>query len=491
MKISANQAQSGGALPLKDIQNQLDPIKGSDLEEKFLDLLAQLFQGANLHDPRGALERQIPLARAVSAPVRELEVQKPKREDSASEGKEISKRGDNEPNPMPTKPGSVKAESDAKQPESDQVASAPKYDEQQAGAAADAADQAGDPLKKPVEKCGNSLVHKMVGAPAQSPAEVQDLVVAEVVDQPEVVGSALPAQPVPEQTVAEQAAVEQSAAGAVPEVAELVKKILAEIRKALAGQNEPKSLADAVSSPAQNALPFDISKQLLGSSGSQPDNYKNLNLDLAALITKLKQIDPQARNGSDLLKQLTELVAKGGMDQSVGSMMNNLERSLTRPVKMSPLAETAGKKSVEIIDKIKEAIAQATRSRDGSALVLNLNPKDLGEVAVRVQQRDDQIFAKISPKAPEVQEIVRAKIEEIVKVLTAAGFKADQLHISVGSGFNLSDNGSRFAPQYQEGDHSGAPKWSRREGREERAPEGSGFSRKEGSNSGQLAGWVA
>lgn len=503
MKVIANQAQSGGVASLSDIQNRQEPIKGSDLEEKFLDLLAQLFQGANLHNPRSVLDQNLPAVKAAEVVTRKIEEKVQAQEKKASPepvsapvtGQERGPSESVSAKHSPKKNNSGKADSDSSSPEV-----APEKSDGQVVAAPEAQAD-GEVTKKPVEKCGNSLIHRMQSE-AQSAASGKDGVEQPMISAEQVAAPTEPTNaPVEAQAevpTAEIAGAEPAVAEAAPaqeaglgkEVAELVKKILAEVRRSLFGSGAPNSLAEVVSA-SENPIPFELTKQLLGSSNSQLDSNKSLGVDLAALMTKLKQMDPQLLQGNDLLKRLNVLVAKSGIDTPVGALLGNIERPASRPVKASPLAELASKKAAEIVEKVKEAIAQATKSRDGSSLVLNLNPKDLGEVVVKVQQRDDQIFAKISPKAPEVQEVIRAKIDEIVKVLTAAGFKAENVHISVGSSFDLADNGARFAHHYKDGEHSGAPKWSRQAGKEEKAPDGATVSYKDGSKSNELAGWVA
>lgn len=88
--------------------------------------------------------------------------------------------------------------------------------------------------------------------------------------------------------------------------------------------------------------------------------------------------------------------------------------------------------SEKTLEKVKELLAKATQNRDGNSLTLKLNPRELGEITVKVTQRDNNIYARITPDSPEIESMLRHKAAELTQVLIQAGIKADQLHISIG-----------------------------------------------------------
>ncbi len=86
----------------------------------------------------------------------------------------------------------------------------------------------------------------------------------------------------------------------------------------------------------------------------------------------------------------------------------------------------------QIINQINKLIDQAAKLKDGSSLTIKVTPEELGQVLVKVTQRADQLFARVVPESKEVEEAVRAGVTQIVSQLVAAGFKAENIHVSVG-----------------------------------------------------------
>lgn len=95
-----------------------------------------------------------------------------------------------------------------------------------------------------------------------------------------------------------------------------------------------------------------------------------------------------------------------------------------------------------ILDKVKEVVDKASQARVGNSVVVRLNPPDLGEMTVKVSFRDDHMFVRVVSDNPDVEKFMRDKAPEMVQVLAAAGFKAANVHLSVGS--RLNNEGEMF-----------------------------------------------
>lgn len=85
-----------------------------------------------------------------------------------------------------------------------------------------------------------------------------------------------------------------------------------------------------------------------------------------------------------------------------------------------------------IINQINKLLDRAAQAKDGSSFTVKIQPEELGEVLVKVTQRGDQLFARIVPEHKEVEQTVRVGINELVAQLINSGFRAENIHVSVG-----------------------------------------------------------
>jgi flagellar hook-length control protein FliK len=87
----------------------------------------------------------------------------------------------------------------------------------------------------------------------------------------------------------------------------------------------------------------------------------------------------------------------------------------------------------KIIDKIQKMLESAKMSRQGTSMVVRLDPPELGRVTVKMTHRGDQMFARIIPESSDVEATLRARSAEIVNTLVSSGFKAENVNVSFGS----------------------------------------------------------
>lgn len=86
----------------------------------------------------------------------------------------------------------------------------------------------------------------------------------------------------------------------------------------------------------------------------------------------------------------------------------------------------------EMFERVRVALQSASQGKSLSTMVVRLDPPELGNMTVRVQQRGDQLFARIIPDSQEVESAIRGRTSEIASVLTQSGFRVDNIHVSVG-----------------------------------------------------------
>lgn len=96
------------------------------------------------------------------------------------------------------------------------------------------------------------------------------------------------------------------------------------------------------------------------------------------------------------------------------------------------LSTLAQSRQQEIIQQLKDALKTASKTRDPNTIVLRLNPPELGNMTLRLTQKDESLYARIIPDSPEVEAVLRARSTELTQVLNQAGLKASEVHVSIG-----------------------------------------------------------
>ena len=84
------------------------------------------------------------------------------------------------------------------------------------------------------------------------------------------------------------------------------------------------------------------------------------------------------------------------------------------------------------VEKIKELLQTAAQQRQGNSLVMQLDPPSLGAITVKITQKGNHVFARLAPESPEVEAMLRGRVNELMHVVGTSGLKSDQVHISIG-----------------------------------------------------------
>jgi len=161
----------------------------------------------------------------------------------------------------------------------------------------------------------------------------------------------------------------------------------------------------------------------------------NLNKNLSSEIAKL------ATSGSMSSKLLQDITKER---EPVASLSLLGEKNKVQTPKESSKTKELTSRQEQIINQILKLIDQAAKLKDGSTLSIRVKPEELGEVLVKVSQRGDQLFARIIPESKEVEQTVRKGINEVIAQLVAAGFKPDNIHVSVGKELSESESFSNL-----------------------------------------------
>lgn len=139
---------------------------------------------------------------------------------------------------------------------------------------------------------------------------------------------------------------------------------------------------------------------------------------------------------------------KGNSHQAAAISGTNGAREEIAQTKKGEKADPQRKTQTnEMVEKIRDLIAQANQSKDSNTISVRISPEGLGAMVVKVTQKDDQTYARIIPESPETETLLRGKIQEIAQTLQASGMKIDNVHISIGQDQSQADffNFSQFS----------------------------------------------
>lgn len=165
---------------------------------------------------------------------------------------------------------------------------------------------------------------------------------------------------------------------------------------------------------------------------AQDISAKAEGMKVAAALPPRAEVPVQlSLSRASVLDKALEALSKS--DQPVASLSLLNERSKSAlGAKELQRGNALTAKQEKIIVQIQRLLDQAAKMKDGTTLTVKIQPDELGQVTVRVTQRGDQLFARVIPESKEVEHTVRTGVEELVAKLVSAGFKAENIHISVG-----------------------------------------------------------
>lgn len=86
-----------------------------------------------------------------------------------------------------------------------------------------------------------------------------------------------------------------------------------------------------------------------------------------------------------------------------------------------------------MIDKVKGVLEQAAINKTNDTITVKVEPANLGELTVKVSEKNGQIHAKITPESKEVEDILRSQSRELSMVIQALGYKEEDVQVSIGS----------------------------------------------------------
>ncbi len=102
----------------------------------------------------------------------------------------------------------------------------------------------------------------------------------------------------------------------------------------------------------------------------------------------------------------------------------------------------------KIIERIQSMLKNAKSTKNGTSMVVRLDPPQLGKVTVKLTQRSDQLFAKIIPESKDVERTLKSRSADIVNSLVSSGFKVENINLSFGANEEVIHSSSHFSEMF-------------------------------------------
>ncbi len=141
------------------------------------------------------------------------------------------------------------------------------------------------------------------------------------------------------------------------------------------------------------------------------------------------------------------------------------------------------------VEQVKEVLARMAQSKTTDSVTVKIDPPHLGEITVRIVQKGKEVYAKLSADSSEVEQVLRTRMHELSNILQHLGYKADEVHVTIGKD---AEDTPRFSRSFSE--HQGG-NWGTKEDKKSfvmGAEKGSAYPAAHAISSGIIEdGWVA
>jgi flagellar hook-length control protein FliK len=114
------------------------------------------------------------------------------------------------------------------------------------------------------------------------------------------------------------------------------------------------------------------------------------------------------------------------------NLKGNLEKSSNEKSSVAAFTRR-GVASQEFIDKVKAVLEKAALNKQNDTISIKVDPPHLGEVTIKVSQKNGEIHAKLSAENKEIEAILKSQSSELNGILQSLGFKSNEVHVQIGS----------------------------------------------------------
>ncbi len=154
-----------------------------------------------------------------------------------------------------------------------------------------------------------------------------------------------------------------------------------------------------------------------------------------------------------------------GLTKMLSEKAQGFENAMTSVLKNIPQSARES-----VVEKLNQMLQNVKQTRVAQTMVVRLNPLNLGEVTLKVTQRNDQIFTRVISNNSDVENYLKLHSSEILNSLANSGIKIENISLSFGfenngqnnfsqekmfAGYNFNHEDTRGEKTREEGDFAG------------------------------------
>lgn len=198
-------------------------------------------------------------------------------------------------------------------------------------------------------------------------------------------------------------------------------------------ENKTEELSIKESSLVDEVIPKEIALE---------DMLPKKQLEAVPKETKAEQLKSAAET-TDKTQMLAEAATDSSANKQSSQQQSNTEsnQSFAESMKFhSATVKTAAMKgamtSNPFEEKIMQQIIKGTQislnvGKDVSEMMIKLNPKDLGNVSLKISLKNDELIAEFSVENKTVKEVLESRLDDLKTALSDKGFTIQGLDVSV------------------------------------------------------------
>lgn len=172
--------------------------------------------------------------------------------------------------------------------------------------------------------------------------------------------------------------------------------------------------------------------KILDSKPKETVFTEKMNTPEAKLDQVKVKVEVETQTGSEkrepLLKQTTPVMTKEAPSIEDQIMMMKSESSAIQNVKETPKATLVRTVMNQVVQGVKMSV---NMSDQGSEILIKLNPKNLGNVALKMAFEGEKLVAQIQVENQTVKNIVETNLDDLKNALKDSGYSVEGLEVSV------------------------------------------------------------
>jgi len=155
----------------------------------------------------------------------------------------------------------------------------------------------------------------------------------------------------------------------------------------------------------------------------------------SATTTNLEQAGTVLSQAADVASAAKQLGAgaKDAGSQLLSNFAKDSKTEAGEKASKTAVKELSKSDQNEIIQRIQKVLDGQIRTRDANTILLKLDPVELGQVRIKLTQRADELFARIMPERPDVEQLLKTRSQELNQILQQSGVKSENIHVTIGS----------------------------------------------------------